>query len=194
VRRKAEAKEFRRLNHTGHNKPSGQVRAVLLACSVVCLLAAGCGYHRAGINNPQLDGISRIAIPYFKNKTFEPEAERVFTHAFVNEFIKSRRLKVVPEPEADLVLRGTIRKLIEDTIAYNRDDKALEYRMDVVLDIQLERRATGEVIWKRKNMRHSEEFPVGDDIVLSEAAKRAALERLAADLAERIHDSIIQGF
>lgn len=170
---------------------------LMLACVInimFCVMVGGCGYHRAGTNNPQLAGVSTIGIPYFKNKTFESEAERIFTHAFVNEFIKSRRLQVVSESEADLVLRGTLKKLVEDTIAYNRDDKALEYRMDVVMDIQLERRATGEVLWKRKNMRHSEEFPVGDDIVLSEAAKRAALERLAADLAERIHDSIIQGF
>ena len=158
------------------------------------LLWQGCGYHRARTDGPHLAGVATIAIPYFKNKTFEPEAEKVFTHAFINEFIKSRRLQIAREHDADLVLRGTIKKLVEDTIAYNRDDKALEYRMDVVLDLQLERRSTGEVLWKRKNMRHSEEFPVGDSIVLSEAAKRAALEKLAADLAERIHDSIIQGF
>lgn len=208
ARRKGEKTGFSCCDHPGHGEVSGRVGAGSLRSGkdvrrlgVVCvagimfyLVAMGCGYHRAGTNNPQLDGISSIAIPYFKNKTFEPEAERIFTHAFVNEFIKSRRLQVVSEPEADLVLRGTLKKIIEDTIAYNRDDKALEYRMDVVLDIQLERRVTGEVLWKRKNMRHSEEFPVGVDIVLSEAAKRAALERLAADLAERIHDSIIQGF
>ncbi|MCX8044962.1 MAG: LPS assembly lipoprotein LptE [Desulfobacterota bacterium] len=170
--------------------------AFIMAFSLLLLwcMAVGCGYHRAGTYNPQLAGIATIAIPYFKNTTFEPEAEKIFTHAFINEFIKSKRLRVVSEPDADLILRGTIRKLIEDTIAYNRDDKALEYRMDVVLDVQLERRQTGEVLWKRKNVRHSEEFPVGDNIVLSEAAKRAALGRLAADLAERVHDSIIQGF
>jgi len=170
------------------------VLIVSMAILCVYLLCSGCGYHRARSDNPQLAGVSTIAIPYFKNKTFEPEAEKVFAYAFVNEFIESKRLRVVGEHEADLVLRGTVKKLVEDTIAYNRDDKALEYRMDVVVDIQVERRASGEVVWKRKNLRHSEEFPVGDNVVLSEAAKRAALEKLAADLAERIHDSIIQGF
>jgi len=169
-------------------------KVFLTTILLLCFAAAGCGYHRARSDNPQFAGMTTIAIPYFANKTFEPELEKIFTHAFVNEFIKSRRLQVVGESGADLVLRGTLRKLVEDTIAYNRDDKALEYRMDVVLDLQLERRATGEVFWKRKGLRHSEEFPVGDNIVLSEAAKRAALERLAADLAERIHDSIVQGF
>jgi outer membrane lipopolysaccharide assembly protein LptE/RlpB len=173
-------------------KKDALITATFILC--VCLLCSGCGYHRARSDNPLLAGLGTIAIPYFKNKTFEPEAEKIFTYAFVNEFIESRRLRVVGEHEADLVLRGTVKKLIEDTIAYNRDDKALEYRMDVVVDIQVERRASGEVVWKRKNFRHSEEFPVGDDIVLSEASKRAALQKLAADLAERVHDSIIQGF
>jgi len=166
--------------------------AIILLC--VGLLWGGCGYRLARSDNPQLANIHTIAIPYFKNRTFEPEAEKVFACAFIDEFIESKRLAVVGEDRADIILRGTVKKLVEDAIAYNRDDKALEYRMDVVVDIQVEERTTGSVLWKRKNLRHSEEFPVGEDIMLSEAAKRASLEKLAADLAERVHDSIIEGF
>ena len=161
---------------------------------IACVLAAGCGYRLARSDNPLLSNMHTIAVPYFKNKTFEPEAEKIFTYAFVNEFIESKRLQVVSEQNADLILRGTVKSLVEDAIAYNRDDKALEYRVDVVLDIQVEERTTGKVLWKRKNFKHIEEFPVGSNIVLSEASKRLSLEKLAADLAERIHDSIVEGF
>jgi len=35
------------------------------------LIAAGCGYRLAGKDNPMLAGINTIAVPYFKNDTFE---------------------------------------------------------------------------------------------------------------------------
>lgn len=157
-------------------------------------ISLSCGYHLARPANPLLENINTIAIPYFKNKTFEPEAETIFTDAFVNEFIESKRLQVVNREDADVILYGTVREFYEDTIAYNRDDKALEYRVRVTLDVFLEERQSGDVLWKRKNFRHAEEFPVGENIVFSETARRAALQTLAEDLAERVHDSIMQGF
>jgi hypothetical protein len=159
-----------------------------------CLLSSSCGYRLARPVNPMLENVSTIAIPYFKNKTFEPEAEAIFTYAFINEFIESRRLQVVGVEDADVVLYGTVKRLLEDTIAYNRDDKAQEYRVRVTLAVFLEERKSGNVLWKRKSLRHAEEFPVDNNIVLSETAKRDALQRIAEDLAERVHDSIMQGF
>jgi hypothetical protein len=164
---------------------------------IIILYAAislSCGYHLARPANPLLENINTIAIPYFKNKTFEPEAETIFTDAFVNEFIESKRLQIVNREDADVILYGTVSEFYEDTIAFNRDDKALEYRVRVTLDVFLEERQSGDILWKRKNFRHAEEFPVGESIVFSETAKRAALQALAEDLAERVHDSIMQGF
>jgi hypothetical protein len=44
-------------------------------------------------------------------------------------------------------------------------------------------------------MRHGEDFPVfSDDVQASEASKRIALQKIAADLAERVHDSMMMGF
>ncbi len=168
---------------------------MIRACIVFSLMMlSGCGYHTARYANPLLENVSSIAVPYFKNETFEPELEAIFSYAFANEFTESRRLRVVSRQEADVVLCGTVKKLVDDTIAYSRDDKALEYRAYVKLDIYLEDRLSGRVLWKRKNLILSEEFSVGSSIVLSETAKRSALITLAEDIAERVHDSIMQGF
>ena len=162
---------------------------------LLCLvLAAGCGYRLARPSNPLLDNIETIAIPFFKNNSFEPGLEAIFTNAFVSEFVESRRLQVVGVEQADVVLYGKIKDVNQDSIAYNLDDKAREYRIMVVLSVSLEDRRTGSVLWKRGSMKHSEEFPVSQQTVFSEAAKREALKTLADDLAERVHDSIMQGF
>jgi len=161
---------------------------------ILFFLLPGCGYHLASSVNPMLDNYTSIAIPYFKNKTFEAEAVTIFTHAFVDEFVESQRLKVETLDTADLVLYGTVKKLDEETVAYNSDDKALEYRVRVTLTLSLEEKATGRVLWKRKNLIHDEEYLTGDRVIVSETTKRKSLVLLAEDLAERAHDSILQGF
>ena len=161
----------------------------------LCLACACCGYHRARLDNPLLANVKTISIPYFKNKTFEPEAEKIFTNAFMNEFIESRKLQIVGPTDADVILYGTVRSLKEDSMGHNSDDKALEYIAQMVIDVQLEERTTGKVLWKRKGMRHGEDYPVfTNDIQASEASKRKALQKIAADLAERVHDSMMMGF
>jgi hypothetical protein len=162
---------------------------------IVSMIGAGCGYHRAQLNNPLLANVHTMAIPYFKNKTFEPEAEKIFTNAFMNEFIESRKLQMVGTNEADVILYGTVRSLKEESIAYNENDKSIDNILQMVVDLQLEERTTGKVLWKRKGMRHGEDYPIlTDDIQASEASKRLALQKIATDLAERAHDSIMMGF
>ena len=159
------------------------------------LACACCGYHRARLDNPLLASYHTIAVPYFKNKTFEPGAEKIFTDAFMQEFIKSGRLKIASEKDADVVLYGTVRNLKQESIAENENDKTIEYLLFMTLDLRLEERTTGKVLWTRKGMRHVEDYPIYDqDVQLSETSKRLALQKIAADLAQRSHDSMLMGF
>ncbi len=158
------------------------------------LIAAGCGYRLAGKDNPMLAGINTIAVPYFKNDTFEAGIESVFTNVFANEFINSKRLQVVNIDQADVILRGTIKNFREQIISYNQDKKALEYRVFVSLDLRLEKRDTGEVLWKRKRLTDNEEYQVSSYITVTQADKTIAVEKMAQDLAQRVYESIIQGF
>ncbi len=194
--------------------------SIFFFIGIVSLACACCGYHRARLDNPLLANVKTIAIPYFKNKTFEPEAEKIFTNAFINEFIESRKLQIVGPTEADVILYGTVRNMKEEAVAHNKDDKSLENIIQMVVDVQLEERTTGKVLWKRKGLRHGEDYPIFTDtssqtaepakrkglrhgestpidtsgIQSSEASKRMALQKIAVDLAERVHDSIMMGF
>lgn len=161
---------------------------------ILFFLSSGCGYRLAGTVNPLLDDYTSIAIPYFKNKSFEAEAVSIFTHAVVNEFIESKRLRVETIDKADLVLYGTVIKISENTIGYSREDKAREYRIWATLELSLEEKSTGKVLWKRNGLTHDEEYFSGIGVTISEETKRRSLVLLAEDLAERIHDSIVQGF
>lgn len=174
-------------------RPAGTRRALMWVVVAAGVLA-GCGYRFAGHDNPLLADRTTIAIPYFRNSTYEPGVEALFTHAFVEEFLESRRLQVVPPDRADLILDGTVQELQDHTIAYSSDDKAREYRVVVQLRVTVRDRVSGAVLWKRDRLVHAEEYPVGDSIAFTEAAKARALQALARDLAERVHESMLQGF
>lgn len=164
------------------------------ALILTALIISGCGYRLATYDNPMLEGIHSIAIAYFKNRTFEAEAVPIFTNAFTSEFVRGKRLAIAGTGDADVVLYGTIRELRRDIIGRDWDDKAFAYRVYAAMDVTLEARRTGEVLYQRSNLYHTEEYPVSVDIAFSEAAKRDAFQKIAADLAQRVHDSIMQGF
>lgn len=181
--------------------------ARLCVAGVVLLLAffTGCGYRMARFDNPALEGMTTIAIPYFENKTYEPGLDALFTYAFINKFIETHRLQVVAVDEADLLLRGTIKDVAYHSLAMTPDKRALEWRIWATAQIVVEERTTGRVLWKRGALRKSEEYRTTsqtaleddastDQLQLDESDKRRAFQDLAADMAEQVHDGLLQGF
>ncbi len=161
---------------------------------LVILGLAGCGYHFIGQESEVLSGIHAIAIPYFSNKSYEARLERYLTESLVDEFVKSRMIAVVDEGDADAVIRGKIENFKEYVISFDKDDRALEYRALALLEVTLERRDTGEVLWRNKELFHFEDYRVSSEIAGTEANKEQAIKRISVEIAERIHDSIIEGF
>lgn len=181
--------------------------ARLYVWGVVLLLAfsGACGYRIARFDNPELEGVHTIAIPYFENKTYEPGLDALFTYAFINKFISTGRLQVVAVDEADLLLRGTIKKVEYDSLAMTPDKRALEWRVWVTTQIVVEERKTGRVLWKRGTLRQGQAYrttsetalapdAATDDLQIDAAAKRQAFQILAADMADQMHDGLLQGF
>jgi outer membrane lipopolysaccharide assembly protein LptE/RlpB len=181
---------------------------------LVCILAgaSGCGYHFLGKGKGTLEEIKTIAIPYFMNKTYEPGIDQIFTDALVNEFVESREFVITTEDKAEVVMKGVLKSFGEQVISFDRNDRAMEYRITVSLEFSVEERATGKVLWRDKNITHNEEYRVDmehvaptditdtqehqvkQDIAVTEFNKDKAIKRLAAELAERIHDNLLEGF
>ena len=171
------------------------VRKELVIFSILCIVGAtGCGYHFIGQKSEILSGIHSIAIPYFANKSYEAGLERILTEALVDEFVKNRMIAITNESEADAVIRGKIENFRETVISYDKNDNAMEYRAFLELDVTLEKRDTGEGLWRTKGLFHFEDYMVSSEIAATEANKQQALIKIAVEMAEKIHDSIIEGF
>ena len=78
--------------------------------SILCVfLITACGYQMVGKETHVPPGLSSVAIPTFRNGTYEPGIEIQFTQAFLTEFILDKRVKVVDRAQADSVLEGSIK-------------------------------------------------------------------------------------
>ncbi len=169
-------------------------RTNILTITLLCfLLPIGCGYQMVGKETHVPPGLNSLAIPTFKNRTFEPGIEVPFTQAFLREFIQDRRVNVVSRAEADSVLEGVIKHFYIYSVSYDKSGLVIEYQTDVILDLTLKKR-TGEVIWEEKGFSESRWFRASSDVLSNEANKAAALQQIGRFVAERIRNRFFYNF
>lgn len=175
------------LNHTGNH-----TGIVIVTCLCIILLT-GCGYKMVGKETHLPPGVSSIAIPTFTNKTLEPGIEIPLTQTFLKEFIRDRRIKVVDRKEADAILEGIINTFFIYSISYDRSGYALEYRINLVSDLTLKKQ-NGDVIWREKDFLETLTYHASSDVVISEANKADAIQRIGRLMAERIRNRFYYQF
>ena len=161
-------------------------------CFSFCVLS-GCGYQMVGKETHVPPGLNSLAVPTFKNQTFEPGIEVPFTQGFLKEFIRDRRVNVVDRKGADSVLEGVIKSFIIYSVSYDKSGFALEYEVRVTLDLTL-KKSTGEVLWEEKNFSETRWFRASSDVLTNEANKAVALQQIGRYSAERIRNRFFYNF
>ena len=172
--------------------------------SIFCLvLLVACGYQMVGKETHVPTGLNSIAIPTFKNQTFEPGIEILFTQAFLNEFIQDRRVKVVSRAEADSILEGVVKNFYTSSVAYGNLGYVAQCQIFVLVDLTLKDRA-GKVLWVEKDVRETQWYRApfvgvtsqssGTSGVTNEANKQAAIQKTAGSMAERIRNRFFYNF
>ncbi len=153
----------------------------------------GCGYQLVGKETHVPPGINSIAIPTFINMTFEPGIEIPFTQAFLREFIKDRRVKVVDRNQADSILEGVIKSFAIYSLSYDPSNYALEYQTTIIIDLTLRKR-TGEILWIEKDFAESRYYRASSNILTNEANKAVAIQEIGKFTAERIRNRFFYQF
>jgi outer membrane lipopolysaccharide assembly protein LptE/RlpB len=166
------------------------VKVLLILCMMPL---AACGYQMVGKETHVPPGLNSVAVPTFKNRTYEPGIEVPFTQAFLNEFILDRRVNVVNRAQADSVLEGFITDFRIYSVSYDRSGFVVEYQTSVVLDLTLKDR-TGKVLWEEKNFSETQWFRASSGILINEANKSAAIQQIGRLVAERLRNRFFYNF
>jgi hypothetical protein len=158
------------------------------------LVISGCGYgFRGGTNNLPTD-IKGVYIPVFINESTEPGTEVVFANSLIYEFTRSKMLPVVPESSAQAVIRGKIKRIVVDSVIYANQTQAVERKVTITLEISCRRIDNQKVLWQDLGMSRYEVYQVTTDPTQTERNKQEAINKIAKDLSERIHNGILENF
>jgi len=152
---------------------------------IAMVLLVGCGYQMVGKETHIPPGLNSVAVPTFKNQTFEPGIEIPLTQAFLREFIQDRRVNVVGRAEASSVLEGVVKYFRIYSVSYNPSGFVQEYQTDVILDVTLKDRE-GKVLWQEKDFTEHAWFRASSSGLINEANKQVAIQEAGKLIAGRI--------
>jgi len=162
--------------------------------SILCMVVLlGCGYKMVGKETHVPPGLNSVAIPTFKNETFEPGIEVPFTQAFLKEFILDKRVNVVNRAEADSILEGVIKKFNIFSVSYDKSGFVSEYQTYVLLDLTLKDR-TGKILWEERGINETRWFRASSNVLINETNKAIAIQETGRFVAGRIRNRFFYNF
>jgi hypothetical protein len=161
---------------------------------VLFIFLAGCGYGLRGSTNNLPPDIQGITIPVFANETNEAGAEVVFANALIYEFTRSRILSVVPEARAQAVIVGKIKSAIIDAVIFANQTQAVQRKITMILEVSCKRTDNQKILWQNLNLSRYEIYNVTSDPNQTDQNKAAAIQKVAQDLSEKIHNAILENF
>ena len=168
--------ESRRSTRRDALRSGAKLLIALLACAAVC----GCGYTYA--NSRLSDDYRSVAVPAFKNKSFEPDIQIRVTNLLIRELQADGRFRVIDDPAAaDLALRGSITDFQASAISFSTSDNIGQFKITLLASASLEDTRTGRVIWQEDGLRGTDFYET-----LGGRTREEALEEASENLVETL--------
>jgi len=165
-------------------------RLALLATLAITL--AGCGYHLGEIRPTTMRSVRTLAVPTFKNNTFESRIEVLFADTLVKKLQQDGTYRIVDTNQADAVVycviekidRGALRSVQNNVLATS------EFRLTVLARYEVVDIGTGRVLMEGQVTGNTSFFS-GNDL---QTLERQGLSNAAADLAENLTTRLTEGW
>ncbi|HEY5704989.1 MAG TPA: LPS assembly lipoprotein LptE [Terrimicrobiaceae bacterium] len=162
----------------------------LIAAVIVCTLLGGCGYKLGEIRPTPMRFVRTLAVPTFKNKTYEPRVEVLLADTLIKTLQEDGTYTIVSDDIADAVLNCTVTKVERRSIrsVQNNVLATAEFGFHMDIAYQVSDRVTGSLL-KKGRVRGDTSFFSNSDLQTTErqaipVAARDAAIKLAAEVAE----------
>jgi outer membrane lipopolysaccharide assembly protein LptE/RlpB len=144
-------------------------------------LLTGCGYRQVGVT--AATGHFSAAIPVFRNLTYRPAGEGVFTEAVV-QALRRHGVSVQDAATADYVVTGEIVSFTSTGEAFSATDTAVLYKAEVEVEVIIRNRQ--QEVLARERIRRRVDYPAQSVRALQPNVDAAATEALAAQVAQTV--------
>jgi outer membrane lipopolysaccharide assembly protein LptE/RlpB len=163
--------------------------ALILA---VAVLLTGCGYKLGEIRPTPMRSVRTLAVPTFKNKTFEPRLEVLFADTLVKRMQQDGTYELVGDDKADAILYCTIDKVERRSLrsVQNNVLATSEFGLRVFVTYEVQDRVTGAILIKSSAQGNTTFFS-GNDL---QTIERQAFSNAASDLANNIMAEVSEGW
>lgn len=163
-----------------------------IAVLAATVLLSGCGYKLGEIRPTPMRSVRTIAVPTFKNKTFEPRLEVLFADTLVKRMQQDGTYELVADDRADAILYCTIDKIERRSIrsVMNNVLATSEFGLRVFVKYEVQDRVTGAILMEG-NVQGNTTFFSGNDL---QTIERQAFSNAASDLANNIMSIVSEGW
>ena len=159
-----------------------------ILCSV---FAGGCaGYHIGPVTQRNFKS---IAVPMFRNRTLRPQLEAQITGAIIKRLQQDGSLRIESEPNADVVLDGSIVRYQRTALRLLTSDTHVprEYEIAITVRVEAKDRRTGEVVLKSTEVSGKSDVFIGAD---QQSAEEQVLPLVADDIGHRVVGLLVESW
>ena len=161
------------------------------------IVSGGCGYSTGSLLPSHLKS---IYVDNFKNRIdigkeitetsryalYRPGIENDVTNTVIERFVFDGNLKIETKDNADLILKGDLVGYDQAPLRYDQDDNIEEYRISVVVNIELWDVVKDKPLWQKTGFAGEETYQTTGRLATSEdSARQEAIEDLARRIVER---------
>ena len=158
----------------------------------IAIALAGCGYHLGEIRPTTMRSVRTLAVPTFKNNTFESRIEVLFADTLVKKLQQDGTYRIVDTNQADAVVycviekidRGALRSVQNNVLATS------EFRLTVTARYEVVDVGTGRVLMEG-TVTGNTSFFSGNDL---QTLERQGLSNAASDMAENLTTRLTEGW
>lgn len=158
----------------------------------VAVLLSGCGYKLGEIRPTPMRSVRTLAVPTFKNRTYEPRIEVLFADTLVKRMQQDGTYELVGDDKADAILYCTIDKIERRSLrsVQNNVLATSEFGLRVFVTYEVQDRVTGAILMKSTAQGNTTFFS-GNDL---QTIERQAFSNAASDLANNIMADVSEGW
>ena len=159
----------------------GRLLLAYLLAGLLLPIVAGCGYRLVGASS-EAPHLLTVAVPVFRNLTYRPAGEGVFTEELV-QALNRHGATVRDTAGADYVIVAEIVSLATKGNAFSAKDLAVLYQLAVDLDVTILKRSENRILHKERVSRRVA-YPAQAERAMLASVEDAALADLARQVAE----------
>lgn len=151
---------------------------------LVAFLLSGCGYKLGEIRPTPMRSVRTLAVPTFKNNTYEPRIEVLVADTVIKQLQQDGTYTIVSDDTADAILYGTVTKIERRSLrsVQNNVLATSEFGLTLTVSYEVIDRVSGAILMKSIVQGDTSFFSNNDLQTTERQAIPLAAQRLAVDL------------